>query len=313
MGGITMVGPAFEEGDSENPEGQVLTPERYTRLTSSAQGITKVTFSDIKDRSKGDFLSKGTAILQTTWFILQCVARHEQWLALTELELVTLGLASSNATTYVFWWHKPRVVQEPVRKYYKPEANAEERPIATRWCLRWESWCGGLCCRHHLQSLKSSKNLQQTSGNFFEIRAKLVPWLLFSACSLPLSFSCPPTASYFHFPFLLKILKTTPDSPEEPAIRNAASYCGSNCILPSLCYRLTTYIGRVAQKWLKKFLGRGSYVGFVTRWFQFFCLPPTSHAYSVLRPPLPCLPCYLWDLFVYVPVRLLLIAQHLYR
>jgi len=73
-----MVGPAFEEGDSENPEGQVLTPERYTRLTSSAQGITKVTFSDIKDRSKGDFLSKGTAIFQTTWFILQCVARHEQ-------------------------------------------------------------------------------------------------------------------------------------------------------------------------------------------------------------------------------------------
>jgi len=71
MGGITMVGPAFEASESENPEGQVLTPEQYTRFTTGAQGITKVTFSDIKHRSKGDFLSKGIAILQTTsWFIL---------------------------------------------------------------------------------------------------------------------------------------------------------------------------------------------------------------------------------------------------
>ena len=131
MGGITTVGPAFEDSDSENPEGQVLTPERYTRLMSGAQGITKVTFSDIKDRSKGDLLSKGIAILQTTWFILQCVARREQELALTELKLVTLALASLNATTYVFWWHKTRGVQEPVGICYKPEANAEERPIAT--------------------------------------------------------------------------------------------------------------------------------------------------------------------------------------
>jgi len=131
MGGITTVGPAFEDSDSENPEGQVLTPERYTRLTSGAQGITKVTFSDIKDRSKGDLLSKGIAILQTTWFILQCVARREQELALTELKLVTLALASLNATTYVFWWHKPLGVQEPVRICYKPEANADERPIET--------------------------------------------------------------------------------------------------------------------------------------------------------------------------------------
>jgi len=141
------------------------------------------------------------------------------------------------------------------------------------------------------------KSSREFATNVRKFRAKLVPWLLFLASSRPLSFSCSPSASYFHFPFLLKILRTTP---EEPAIRHAASYCGLNCILPSLCYRLTTYIGRVAQRWLKKFLDRGSYVGFVTRWFQlssFFCLPPPSLAASVLR-PLPCficLPCCLWD------------------
>jgi len=48
----------------------------------------------IMDRSKGDALSKGIAILQTGWFILQCIARKIQGLAVTELEVVTLAFAT---------------------------------------------------------------------------------------------------------------------------------------------------------------------------------------------------------------------------
>ena len=36
--------------------------------------IPKITAADIEDRSKGDVLSKIIAILQTTWFIVQCIA-----------------------------------------------------------------------------------------------------------------------------------------------------------------------------------------------------------------------------------------------
>jgi len=185
MGGITTIDPASEDSDSENPEGQVLTPEQYTRLTSGAQGITKVTFSDIKDRSKGDSLSKGIAILQTTWFILQCVARREQGLALTELELVTLALASLNATTYVFWWHNPLGVQEPVRIYYKPEANAEERRIATLD----DASDGSPDAEVSAADITSrvGEIFQEFATNVRKFRAKLVPWLLFSASSRPLS------------------------------------------------------------------------------------------------------------------------------
>jgi len=43
-------------------------------------------------------------------------------LTLTELELVTLALASLNAITYVFWWQKPLGVQVPIRIYFEPEA-----------------------------------------------------------------------------------------------------------------------------------------------------------------------------------------------
>ena len=58
--------------------------------------IPIITAAAIEDRSKGDALSKIIAILQTTWFIVQCIARGQQQLAPTELEPVTLALSSLN-------------------------------------------------------------------------------------------------------------------------------------------------------------------------------------------------------------------------
>ena len=76
-----------------------------------------ITAAEIQDRAKGDFLSKSIAILQTSWFIIQCIARGVQGLAITELELVTLALASLNGVIYYFWWDKPLGVNEPVHVY----------------------------------------------------------------------------------------------------------------------------------------------------------------------------------------------------
>jgi len=77
------------------------------------------TDAEIQDRSKGDFLSKAIAIIHTTWFLVQCIARGMQGLAITELELVTLALASLNGITYFFWWDKPLSAQEPVTLYFR--------------------------------------------------------------------------------------------------------------------------------------------------------------------------------------------------
>src|SRR6266545_5969375 len=131
MGGITTVDPGFEKDNSEDPHGQVLSFDRYKRLSveKTTFEVPKIITANINDRSKGDFLSKLIAILQTSWFILQCIARARQQLALTELELVTLALASLNAITYAFWWHKPLGVQEPIRIYFKTEVKAEEQPL----------------------------------------------------------------------------------------------------------------------------------------------------------------------------------------
>jgi hypothetical protein len=70
---------------------------------------------EIKDKSKGDALTKGLVLIQTTWFLLQCVARGAQHLSLTELELATAAFALLNIVTYVLWWDKPLNVQCPVQ------------------------------------------------------------------------------------------------------------------------------------------------------------------------------------------------------
>jgi hypothetical protein len=52
---------------------------------------------EIKDKSKGDALTKGLVLIQTTWFLLQCVARGVQHLSLTELEFPTAAFALLNS------------------------------------------------------------------------------------------------------------------------------------------------------------------------------------------------------------------------
>jgi len=101
-----------------------LTFERFKELVCDDNfDFPAITSAEINDRSKGDGLSKLLAILQTSWFILQCIARVFQGLALTELELVTLAMASLNAITYAFWWSKPLSVREPVNVYVTERAG----------------------------------------------------------------------------------------------------------------------------------------------------------------------------------------------
>ncbi|KAG2363883.1 hypothetical protein BDR07DRAFT_1450530 [Suillus spraguei] len=76
-------------------------------------------FADIKDRSKGDALSKGIAVLQLMWFVVQLVARYVQNLPITLLELDTLAVAVLTGIAYGFWWKKPKDAGRPHAVYWK--------------------------------------------------------------------------------------------------------------------------------------------------------------------------------------------------
>jgi hypothetical protein len=95
-------------------------------VQSGAIDFPNITEKEIEDRSKGDFISKGLAIIQTGWFIMQCIARGAAHLAITELEIMTVAFAVLNLITYVFWWNKPLNVACPVRIMLKEGHRAPE-------------------------------------------------------------------------------------------------------------------------------------------------------------------------------------------
>lgn len=68
----------------------------------------------IEDKSKGDCISKGVALFQTFWFLVQCIARGSQHLSITQLEVVTLSYCAINVAVYTSWWHKPLSVDLPI-------------------------------------------------------------------------------------------------------------------------------------------------------------------------------------------------------
>jgi len=114
--------PKLEEGRIT-----VLTLEMLRELVKDAEFRIRITDLEIADRSKGDALSKLIFILQSSWFILQCIGRLVQGLSLTQLELTTLALASLNGITFILWWDKPLGVRAPVRVYMNRKLTDAER------------------------------------------------------------------------------------------------------------------------------------------------------------------------------------------
>ena len=75
---------------------------------------------EIEDRSKGDFLSKGIAVLQTTWFIAQCIVRGVFNISLTQLELATVAFSALNIVLSIIWMNKPLGVAFPFQVHLRP-------------------------------------------------------------------------------------------------------------------------------------------------------------------------------------------------
>ncbi|KAG5350001.1 hypothetical protein C0989_000759, partial [Termitomyces sp. Mn162] len=88
-----------------------------------------VSAEEILDKSKGDFLSKALVLLQVFWFILQVLARITQHLAITELELVTLGYAILNFIVYFCWWNKPFDVHYPIKFNKQPSSKSSKNSV----------------------------------------------------------------------------------------------------------------------------------------------------------------------------------------
>ncbi|KAK7030818.1 hypothetical protein VNI00_013926 [Paramarasmius palmivorus] len=105
-----------------------------------AKGYITLTEDEIRGNfSHGDVFTKSIAVVQTLWFILQVAARGKQGLAISELEIITVGFAVLNFGTYFLWWKKPVRVRHPIRIYWRPqETETTRKPKGSQ--SRWNSF-----------------------------------------------------------------------------------------------------------------------------------------------------------------------------
>ena len=121
------------------------------RLTLTARGVALLAdcnlLPDIErqflnDKSKSDGLSKFLACLQAAWLIVQVIGRLRSGLQVTLLEVNTLGHVLCVLVIYILWWHKPRMVLEPITLH--------------------GNWTGPLCAYMYMSSRISGQTKAKT-------------------------------------------------------------------------------------------------------------------------------------------------------
>jgi hypothetical protein len=92
----------------------VSSEEASTMFRPSKLPWPALTDQDIDARSKADWIVKTIAIAQILWFVANTIGRAIQHLAVTTLELFTLGILVCAIFIYIACWEKPFDVQVPV-------------------------------------------------------------------------------------------------------------------------------------------------------------------------------------------------------
>ncbi|EKM77090.1 hypothetical protein AGABI1DRAFT_13751, partial [Agaricus bisporus var. burnettii JB137-S8] len=112
MGGIRLYDAGDKDLQKFRPGSKIF---EDLKMRSIIQQTGLISCDDIQDKSKGDWMTKFFVVIQTTWFIIQCLARWAIHLPVTELEVVTLAYAVQNIFIYILWWNKPQSLSVPFR------------------------------------------------------------------------------------------------------------------------------------------------------------------------------------------------------
>ena len=107
---ISMLGLRYRTSKGD----KVVWPNQFTWLLQQHFFDWKdhanwgLSVENIRDRSKADSIAKLIALVQVSWFVVQCLVRAAHALPLSQLESMTLGYIPLVVITYFFWWYKPK-------------------------------------------------------------------------------------------------------------------------------------------------------------------------------------------------------------
>jgi hypothetical protein len=86
----------------------------YFLLKTRPDLLPDIPEDEVKDKSKGDWLTKALACIQATWFCVSCFVRVGQHLPMSLLELNTFAHAICTIIVYFIWWQKPLEIERPL-------------------------------------------------------------------------------------------------------------------------------------------------------------------------------------------------------
>jgi len=112
MGGFALY-------DKEDRIYRPIHPDHFPEWVGQTFVFPPISEEEIKDKSKGDGLTKTIAVLQLLWFSVQLIGRLIKGWAATELEVLTFATCIMTVVIYVFWWNKPldvhcQTILEPI-------------------------------------------------------------------------------------------------------------------------------------------------------------------------------------------------------
>ena len=109
MGGFVLHAPDWVEFIVDARQVHYLVTRGYVSFEQVAvDGLV------IEDKNKGAGLVRLIVVCQMLWFTLDCCSRAIQHLAVTTLELTTLGFIFCTLGTYFAWVNKPQDVLSPI-------------------------------------------------------------------------------------------------------------------------------------------------------------------------------------------------------
>ena len=135
MGGFHLFKEeAIDDQGASHENDEPLHPLRASDLKDCEvyKSFIMPTEAEIRDRGKRHWLSKSLVLFQTSWFVLQCIARAREHLPITHFEIVTLAYTAINFVTFIFWWDKPLNVDRPVRVFRKQARSHETEASETQ-------------------------------------------------------------------------------------------------------------------------------------------------------------------------------------
>jgi hypothetical protein len=120
-----------------------ITTSKQLKDPQYLPAIRSVEVEVIGDKSKGDWVSTGVAA-QALWIFVQCMARNQQRLPVTALEVTTLAFSGASVLSWTFWLMKPLDVEQPILVGPQDESlDAETTSKLSRGGL-WYGICGAI-------------------------------------------------------------------------------------------------------------------------------------------------------------------------